>query len=81
MCPKDALEVIGCTPMVALSQLNPNKQVLAKVVIIIGQSSGAAVHQASKVTVEIDEGNIMVILADGSWKYLSIDFWDRSERA
>ena len=34
--------------------------------------------QAVKVAAEMDEGNIVVILADGGWKYLSLDFWTKS---
>jgi len=45
--------------------------------IFAGLSSGAVVHQAIKVANEMDEGNIVVVLADGGWKYLSMDFWTK----
>ncbi len=51
------------------------KQLLDKEGIFAGLSSGAVVHQAIKVAKEIEEGNIVVVLADGGWKYLSLDFW------
>ena len=51
------------------------RQLLEKEGIFAGLSSGAVVHQAVKVASEMDEGNIVVVLADGGWKYLSMDFW------
>jgi len=47
--------------------------------IFAGLSSGAVTHQAIKVANEIKEGNIVVVLADGGWKYLSLDFWAKGE--
>ena len=55
------------------------RQLLEKEGIFAGQSSGAVVHQAIKVASEMDEGNIVVVLADGGWKYLSLDFWHKAE--
>jgi len=55
------------------------RQLLEKEGIFAGQSSGAVVHQAIKVASEMDEGNIVVVLADGGWKYLSLDFWNKAE--
>ena len=55
------------------------KQLLDKEGIFAGLSSGAVVHQAIKVAKEIEEGNIVVVLADGGWKYLSLDFWTKAE--
>jgi len=55
------------------------KGLLDKEGIFAGLSSGAAVHQAIKVASEMDEGNIVVILADGGWKYLSLDFWNKAK--
>ena len=51
------------------------RQLLEKEGIFAGLSSGAVVHQAIKVASEMDEGNIVAVLADGGWKYLSMDFW------
>jgi cysteine synthase B len=43
--------------------------------IFAGISSGAAVAGAVKVANRIDEGTIVIILADGGWKYLSTGAW------
>ncbi|MFC1928427.1 PLP-dependent cysteine synthase family protein [Chloroflexota bacterium] len=51
------------------------RQLLEKEGIFAGLSSGSVVHQAIKVAQQMDEGNIVVVLADGGWKYLSMDFW------
>jgi len=45
--------------------------------IFAGMSSGAAIFQALKVAQEMNQGSIVVILPDGGWKYLSMDFWNR----
>jgi len=55
------------------------KELLDKEGIFAGLSSGAVVHQAIKVASEMDEGNIVVVLADGGWKYLSLDFWTKAK--
>jgi len=55
------------------------KQLLDKEGIFTGLSSGAVAHQAIKVASEMEEGNIVVVLADGGWKYLSLDFWTKAE--
>jgi cysteine synthase len=51
------------------------RKLLEREGIFAGLSSGATVHQAIKLASEMDEGNIVAILADGGWKYLSMDFW------
>ncbi len=55
------------------------KQLLDKEGIFAGLSSGAVVYQAIKVAREMDEGNIVAILPDGGWKYLSLDFWNKAK--
>jgi len=55
------------------------RQLLDKGGIFAGLSSGAVVHQAIKVAHEMEGGNIVVVLADGGWKYLSLDFWAKAE--
>jgi len=54
------------------------KQLLEKEGIFAGLSSGAVVHQAIKVAGEMDKGNIVAVLADAGWKYLSLDFWNKT---
>ena len=55
------------------------KELLEKEGIFAGSSSGAVIYQAIKVVRDMDEGNIVVVLADGGWKYLSMDFWTKAE--
>jgi cysteine synthase len=50
--------------------------------IFAGLSSGAAIYQTLKTAQQMEQGNIVVILPDAGWKYLSlgIDVWTK-ERA
>ena len=48
---------------------------LVDVGIFSGISGGAALAGAAKVASEIESGTIVVILADGGWKYLSTGAW------
>ncbi len=43
--------------------------------IFAGISSGAVVHVAQRVAAEIERGEIVCLLADGGWKYLSTEAW------
>jgi len=43
--------------------------------VFAGISSGAAVAGAVKVAADIEAGTIVVIVADGGWKYLSTGAW------
>jgi len=45
--------------------------------IFAGFSSGAALHVALRAAAEMDEGRVVVLLADGGWKYLSTGIFDR----
>ncbi len=45
--------------------------------IFAGPSCGAALHAALRVASSLEQGKIVVILADGGWKYLSEDLWTR----
>ncbi len=45
--------------------------------IFAGPSCGAALHAALRVAAGLKHGKIVVILADGGWKYLSEDLWTR----
>jgi cysteine synthase len=50
--------------------------------IFAGISSGAVVHVAQRVAAELEEGDIVCLLADGGWKYLSTQAWaEELERA
>ncbi len=45
--------------------------------LFAGLSSGAAVAVAARVAAEMRGGTVVVLLADGGWKYLSAGLWDR----
>ncbi len=45
--------------------------------IFAGPSCGAVLHAALRVAASMQQGKIVVILADGGWKYLSEDLWTR----
>ena len=54
-----------------------NRQLLEKEVIFAGLSSGAVAYQANRLAGEMGEGNMVTVLADGGWKYLSMDIWSK----
>jgi cysteine synthase B len=43
--------------------------------IFAGISSGAVVHVAQRIAAELDVGDIVCLLPDGGWKYLSTQAW------
>jgi cysteine synthase B len=45
--------------------------------IFAGVSAGGAVAVAQRVAAGMEHGTIVVLLADGGWKYLSEDLWTR----
>jgi cysteine synthase B len=45
--------------------------------IFAGLSSGAALAIALRVAADLDSGSVVVLLADGGWKYLSAGLWER----
>jgi cysteine synthase B len=51
------------------------RELTAREGIFAGISSGAVVHVAQRVAREIDEGDVVCLLADGGWKYLSLEAW------
>lgn len=53
------------------------RELLEKEGIFAGVSSGATIRCAQRVAQRMDKGNIVVILADGGWKYLSTHLWTR----
>lgn len=44
-----------------------------------GISSGAVLHAALRVAGRIKRGNVVMIFADGGWKYLGTDLWSMSD--
>ena len=53
------------------------RRLMAEEGVFAGLSSGAALSIALRVAADLDEGNVVVLLADGGWKYLSAGLWDR----
>jgi len=53
------------------------RRLMAEEGIFAGLSSGAALTVALRVAAEMDGGSVVVLLADGGWKYLSAGLWDR----
>ncbi|MDO8473489.1 MAG: cysteine synthase family protein [Dehalococcoidia bacterium] len=49
--------------------------------IFAGISSGAAMHCSIRLAQKMENGNIVVLLADGGWKYLSTKLWTREASA
>jgi cysteine synthase B len=43
--------------------------------IFAGISSGAVIHVARRIAEELDRGDVVCLLADGGWKYLSTEAW------
>ncbi len=57
------------------SSLRTNRELTAKEGIFAGISSGAVVFVAQRIASEIDQGDIVCLLPDGGWKYLSTEAW------
>ena len=45
--------------------------------IFAGLSCGAVIHVALRLAAEMESGTIVMLLADGGWKYLSTGLWTR----
>jgi cysteine synthase B len=43
--------------------------------IFAGISSGAVIHVGLRIAEQVEEGDIVCLLADGGWKYLSTNAW------
>jgi cysteine synthase len=44
-----------------------------------GISSGAVLHVATRIASDLEDGNVVCLLADGGWKYLSTEAWAEDE--
>ena len=52
------------------------KELMDKEGIFAGISGGAVLRAAQRVASRTDRANIVLLLADGGWKYLSTDLWN-----
>ena len=55
--------------------LNATRELTEREGIFAGISSGAVLHVAKRVAAEIDGGDVVCLLPDGGWKYLSTQAW------
>jgi [CysO sulfur-carrier protein]-thiocarboxylate-dependent cysteine synthase len=55
--------------------LRTNRDLTAREGIFAGISSGAVVHVAQRIAAELDSADIVCLLPDGGWKYLSTEAW------
>jgi cysteine synthase len=51
------------------------KELLEKEGIFAGISSGAVLRTAQKYAARLERGNVVLLMADGGWKYLSAHVW------
>jgi [CysO sulfur-carrier protein]-thiocarboxylate-dependent cysteine synthase len=59
----------------SIDSLRATRELTTREGIFAGISSGAVVHVAQRIAHEIDAGDIVCLLPDGGWKYLSTDAW------
>jgi len=68
----------------ASDSLKATRELTEREGIFAGISSGAVVHVARRVASELERGDVVCLLADGGWKYLSTQAWapefDRAEK-
>ncbi len=70
------LSLINQRPRVTSRQaIAATNLLLDKEGVFTGMSSGAVIHQAIEIAKNIEEGVIIAVLADGGWKYLSVEMW------
>ena len=55
--------------------LRATRELTAREGIFAGISSGAVIHVAQRIALELDGGDIVCFLPDGGWKYLSTNAW------
>ena len=63
------------------SSFRATKELTERTGIFAGVSSGAVVRAAQRVAERMDEGQIVCLLADGGWKYLSSGLWTQDYSA
>ncbi len=59
----------------ARDALREARELLTKEGIFAGISSGAVIHAARRVASKLERGDVVCLLADGGWKYLSTRAW------
>ncbi len=59
----------------ASDSLKATRELTQKEAIFAGISSGAVINVAQRIAAELDEGDVVCLLPDGGWKYLSTEAW------
>jgi [CysO sulfur-carrier protein]-thiocarboxylate-dependent cysteine synthase len=61
----------------SVSAFRMAKDLMEKEAIFAGISAGAVLTVALRTAARLERGNIVALLADGGWKYLSTGLWSR----
>ncbi|MEX2204474.1 MAG: cysteine synthase family protein [Actinomycetota bacterium] len=59
----------------ASDSLRATRELTEKEAIFAGISSGAVIHVAQRIAAELERAEIVCLLPDGGWKYLSTEAW------
>jgi cysteine synthase B len=57
------------------------KELMEKEAIFAGISAGAVMRVAIRAAERLESGNVVALLADGGWKYLSTSLWTKDWEA
>ena len=61
----------------SVSSFRMTKELMQKEAIFAGISAGAVLTVAVRAAERLESGNVVALLADGGWKYLSTELWSR----
>src|ERR1019366_9685246 len=73
----DSSLIDGKILVYAMDSIRRTRQLKDQEGIFAGPSCGASLHAALRTANSMEKGKIVVLLADGGWKYLSEDLWTR----
>jgi [CysO sulfur-carrier protein]-thiocarboxylate-dependent cysteine synthase len=73
----DSSLIDGKILVYSMDSIRRTRQLKDQEGIFAGPSCGASLHAALRVADSMQKGKIVVLLADGGWKYLSEDLWTR----
>ena len=61
----------------SIDAFRTTKDLLKREGVFAGVSSGSVVYAAMRQAERMERGNIVCLLADGGWKYLSTGLWTK----
>jgi cysteine synthase B len=61
----------------SVTSFRMTKELMEKEAIFAGISAGAVLRVAIKAAERLESGNVVALLADGGWKYLSTELWSK----